>query len=204
VVPLAAISAALACHKAPLQPDPLTECIILGVIVPPALERGETRRLSAFLEHCRPMYLPLDPGTVSWQSLDPGVASISGDVLTGVARGAAVIQGTYGNMTQQALVTVDLAAPQPGAAPARLRAYGCPSMSVSQRGAFGVFAVMSDGTIANVSSAATWRSSNPPVAGLTGVTGAAADRAIDAFIGGAATVTAVYQGLSATVSVQVH
>jgi hypothetical protein len=203
-VPLVAVIAVFSCDKAPLQPEPLTDCIILGVIVPPTLEAGESRKISAFLEHCRPMYLPLDPSSVSWQSLDSGVASINGNTITAVTRGAAVIQGTYGNMTQQAVVSVGLPASPSGIVPTRLRVYGCPSMSVSQRGAFGAFAVMPDGTIANVSSAATWRSSDPSVVGVSGVTGAVADRALDAFTGGAATVTATYQGLSATVPVQVH
>lgn len=205
IVFLALAAGVFACDEAPLQPDPLTDCAILGVIAPTTLAAGESRRLSAFLEHCRPMYFPLDSGQVNWQSLDPGVASISGDTLTAVARGAAVIQGTYGDMTQQALVMVDASMAQPGqGAPARVRVYGCPSMSVSQRGAFGAFAIMTDGSIGSVSSAAVWRSSDPSVAGLTGVTGAAGDRAVDAFAPGTATVTATYQGLSATIPVLVH
>jgi hypothetical protein len=196
---------ALACDDNPAQPEPLTDCSILGVIVPRTLDVGQTVRLSAFLDHCRPMYLPLDPAMVAWQSLDPAVASVSADTLTGVARGPAVVQGAYGNMTQQALVIVGGNLPQPGTpVQMRLRIYGAPIMSVQQRAAFGAFAVLADGTVARVSSAATWESSRPSVAALSGVTGDGADRAVDALRAGAARITAGYQGSSAEMMIEVR
>jgi len=196
---------ALACDDTPTQPEPLTDCAILGVIVPRTLDIGQTVRLSAFLEHCRPMYLALDPAVVPWQSLDPAVASVNADTLTGVARGPAVVQATYGNMTQQALVIVGGNLPQPGPAiQMRLRIYGAPVMSVQQRATFGAFAVLADGTVARVSSAATWQSSSATVAALSGVTGDGADRAVDALRAGAASITASYQGLSAEMSSEVR
>lgn len=177
---------------------------MLGVTVPHMLEVGQTVRLTAFLEHCRPMYLPLDSDRVTWQSLDLAVASVSADTVTALAQGAAVIQATFGHMTQQSLVIVGTNLPQPGiSVPARFRLYGSPAMSVYQRGSFGAFAVMTDGTVTRVSSASAWRSSDPAVAGLSGTTGDVADRAVDAFSVGAATITASYQGMSAALSIQV-
>jgi hypothetical protein len=200
------IAVTLACGRSssPAQPAPLTDCTILGVVVPSNLEVGETRRLTAYLEHCRPMYLPLDPAQVSWQSLDPAVASVSGDNLTAVARGPAIIQGTYGRMTQQALVIAGVNPPQPvPSSPVGFRIYGSPSMSVYQRAAFGGFAVMADGTVIRVSSA-SWQSSNPAIAGPAGQDGGSAERAVDAFSAGATRITATYQGVASALSVQVH
>jgi hypothetical protein len=196
---------ALACDDNPAQPEPLTDCSILGVIVPRTLDVGQTVRLSAFLEHCRPMFLPLDPAMVAWHSLDPAVATVNADSITGVARGPAVVQGTYGNMTQQALVIVGGNLPQPGTpGQMRLRIYGAPDMSLQQRAAFGAFAVLGDGTVARVSSAATWQSSSPSVAALSGVTGDGADRAVDALRAGAARITASYQGSLAEMLIEVR
>jgi hypothetical protein len=194
----------LACGEAPTQPKPLTDCTMLGVTVPHTLEVGQTVRLTAFLEHCRPMYLPLDSDRITWQSLDSAVASVSADSLTAFAEGPAVIQATFGNMTQQSLVIVGANLPKPGlAVPARFRLYGSPAMSVYQRGSFGAFAVMTDGTVTRVSAVSAWRSSDPSVAGLSATSGDVADRAVDAFSAGAATITANYQGMSTALSIQV-
>jgi hypothetical protein len=59
-------TAALACDGSsnPERPAPLKDCTILGLVVPANVEVGETRPLAACLEHCRPMYLPLDPDKV--------------------------------------------------------------------------------------------------------------------------------------------
>jgi hypothetical protein len=192
-----------ACARTPSQPEPLTDCTILGAIVPSFMQIGETARVSAYLEHCRPMYLPLDPERVAWQSLDPSVASLSGDTIVALARGTAVVQVTYGRMTQQALVVVSASGPQPAPpVPARFRIYGCPEMSVSQRCAFGAIAVATDGTVSRVSSGATWSSSDPSVAGIAGP--ANADQGVDGFRAGTARITALYQGVAATLGVQVH
>jgi hypothetical protein len=199
------VVAALACDRNTTQPEPLTDCTILGLIVPRTLEVGQTLRLSAFLEHCRPMYLPLDSGQVAWQSLDPSVASVDGDTIRGLAPGPAVVQLTFGSMTQQALVIVGANLPQPGPpAAVAVRIYGSPTMSVSQRASFGAFAVMADGTAARISSAAAWGSSDPSVAGLSGLTGDVGDRAVDAFHGGTVSISASYQGMSAALTVLVH
>jgi hypothetical protein len=198
------IAGTLACDRAssPEQPAPLTECTILGVIVPANLEVGDTRPLSAYLEHCRPMYLPLGSGQVSWQSLDPAVAVVSGDTVTAIARGPAVIQGAYGAMTQEALVIVGVNPSQPPSAAARLRVYGAPSMTLYQRAAFSAFALTADGTVIRLTSA-SWQSSSPAVAGLTGI-GGSAEQTLDAFRAGATRITATYQGISSALSVQVH
>jgi hypothetical protein len=199
------IALAAACGgDSPMQPAPLTDCAILGVIAPSNLGVGETRRLSAYLEHCRPMFLPLDPSSVTWTSLDSAIASLSGDTITGAGQGPAIVQATFGHMTQQALVLVGAALSPPGAgAPARIRIYGCPGMAANQRGAFGALAIMPDGTVSRVSSAVTWQSSNPRVAGVSEIAGGT-DRSVDAFTAGSTTITATYQGVSGSLLVQVQ
>jgi hypothetical protein len=199
---LAAIAALLlACDRSPTQPEPLTDCTILGTLVPAVLQVGETARMSAYLEHCRPMFLPLDSDRVGWQSLDPSVASVTTDTITAVARGVAVVQATFGRMTQQAAVVIGANGPQPPVPP-RLRIYGCPEMSVLQRCTFGAFTVASDGAFSRVSTAATWRSSDPSVAGIT--VGTNGDQGVDGFSPGTARITATYQGNTTSIGVQVH
>jgi hypothetical protein len=199
-----ALSVTLACGKsgAPVQPEPLTDCTILGLVVPRTLDVGETRRFSAFLEHCRPMYFPLGPDQVTWKSLDSGLASVSGDTVTAIAPGAAIVQCTFGEMTQQAVVVVQ-GTPRPSPPASVLRMYGSPVMAVSQRAEFGAFVIGTDGAVTYVSSSAVWASSNPPVAAPAGLWGDIPGRAIDAFSQGRTRVTASYQGMAAAMSVQV-
>jgi hypothetical protein len=198
-----ALAAVLACNgESPVQPAPLTDCAILGVSGPSVVNVGESAGFSAFLESCRPSYLPLGPDQGVWSSVDPAIASVSRSIVTGVAPGAAIIQITYGGMSQQALVTVGGTAAQPGTVPVRLGIYGAPIMRPLQRAAFGAFLVTGDGTVTRVSSAAAWKSSSPAVAGLTGVTGEFGDRAVDAFKTGSTTITVAYQGMTTTMRVE--
>jgi hypothetical protein len=199
-----AVGVTLACGKSdtPVQPEPLTDCTILGVVAPRTLEVGETRRLSAFLEHCRPMYFPLASDQVAWKSLDSGLASVSGDTLTAIAPGAAIVQCTFGEMTQQSVVVVQGTTPQRPPAPV-MRMYGSPVMAVYQRAEFGVFVIGTNGTVTHVSSSAAWASSDPAVAAPAGLWGNIPGRAIDAFSQGRTRVAASYQGMAAAMSVQV-
>ena len=197
-----ALGVTVACDKssAPAQPGPLTDCAILGVMVPRTLDVGETRRLSAFLEHCRPMYFPLAPDQVTWTTLDSGLVSISGDMLKANAPGAAIVQGTFGAMTQQAVVVVS---GTPLERPPVLRMYGSPAMAVYQRAEFGAFVVGTNGTVTHVSSSAAWTSSAPGVAAAAASWGEIPGRAIDAFTAGRTTIAARYQGMIATMPVEV-
>lgn len=147
------------------------------------------------------MFLPLSSDLITWVSLDPGVASVDRGLVRGLAPGPAVIQGTYGHSSQQVLVIVE-GAPAPGSAsPIRVRMVGCPTMTVLQRGAFGVFAVFENGAVRRV--AAGWGSSRPAVAGFTPVDSGTDGRALDAFTVGTTRVVAQYQRLIATMTVEV-
>jgi hypothetical protein len=184
----------------PTEPTRPADCVYFSLTVPRTLNVGETAALTAFRESCRPMFFPLDPSTIAWQSLDPAVLSISANIATGIAPGAAIVQGTFGDMTSQAIVVVGT--PQPGpAGVARLRLMGSPSMALSQSAAFTVFEELTNGAVSNVSSAAQWRSSDSAVAGIVDRFG---DRVeIHAFRSGSATITASVNGRSVALAVRV-
>jgi hypothetical protein len=202
--------AALGCgSEAPTQPAPLTDCTTLGIVSVSSLSVGEGATLRAYQEGCRPMFLPLPRESVVWQSLDPSTATVAGDVVTGLAPGPAVIQATYGLMTQQTLVVVGGDDVPPGSAvPVRVRMYGAPVMVESQQARFGVFAEFADGTVSSVSSSAVWTSSRPAIAGFPTATGSGWQhldtRPVDAYAVGTTRLTATYRGLTTSVTVDVQ
>jgi len=201
-----ALSVLAGCHdsRTPAQPAPLTDCAIFDISGISSVAVGGTSRLDGFLEFCRPNYLPLSPESITWESLDPAIASINLGVVNGIAAGPAVIQGTYGRMSQQMLIMVQATSGPPDSpSPIRLRMYGSPTMRVLQRGRFGVFAVFDNGSVTRVSPSAVWTSSRPSVAGLSRLTGDIPDRAVDAFSAGSTQISATYQGLTATMTVEV-
>jgi len=190
--------------RTPAQPAPLTDCAIFDIGGISSVAVGGSSRLGGFLEFCRPNYFPLSPESIAWESLDPSIASVNLGVVTGNATGPAVIQGTYGRMSQQVLVVVQGASGPPGSpSPIRLRMYGSPTMKVLQRGRFGVFAVLDNGSVTRVSPSAVWTSTRPSVAGFSGLSGDVPDRSVDAFSAGSTRIMATYQGLTATMTVEV-
>jgi hypothetical protein len=201
-----ALTPACGSSESPTQPPPLTtECVFLVLGTPSTLDVGETRRMGAGIELCYPNYLPLSPDQVVWHSVDPSVASVSGDMVTGVVPGPAVVQCTYGNITQQALVIVGSNLPQSGPSRAvRLRIFGSPTMGLRQRASFGAFITAADGTVSRVSAAAVWNSTEPAVAGLLPASSGVSDRAVEAYRTGSASIRAVYQGMTATMAVEVR
>ena len=120
--------------RTPAQAAPLTDCAIFDLGGVSSVTVGGTGTLSGFLEFCRPNYLPLSPGVDRRKSLDPAIASVNLGVVNGISAGPAVIQGTYGRMSQQVLVMVQGASGPPASpSPIRLRMYGSPAMRVLQR-----------------------------------------------------------------------
>jgi hypothetical protein len=174
------------------------DCVILGLVVPDRLQVGQTAAVGAYQESCRPMFLPLDPNQLTWSSLDPTIAAVSASGVIGLAPGVAVVQGTYGSMSAQALLSVG--DPQPGpATPLRLRLIGSPAMRAGQRARFGAFVEFANGTAGNVTSAAAWRSSDSSVA-LIGERSAEANF-VYALKAGSSTMTITYQGMTAVMTV---
>ena len=134
--------------------------------------------------------------TFTWTSSNTSVATVgSNGVITGVGKGTATITAKYGETTLTGTVTVT---------PAYTYELVLNRTSMSMaKGATGTivatYKTYADGTLessTNVTSAATWSSGNTSVATVSGgtVTGKGA---------GTATITATYNGKSATCSVTV-
>ena len=134
--------------------------------------------------------------TFTWTSSNTSVATVgSNGVVTGVGKGTATITAKYGETTLTGTVTVT---------PAYTYELVLNRTSMSMaKGATGTivatYKTYADGTLessTNVTSAATWSSGNTSVATVSGgtVTGKGA---------GTATITATYNGKSATCSVTV-
>ena len=134
--------------------------------------------------------------TFTWTSSNTSVATVgSNGVVTGVGKGTATITAKYGETTLTGTVTVT---------PAYTYELVLNRTSMSMaKGATGTivatYKTYADGVLessANVTSAATWSSGNTSVATVSGgtVTGKGA---------GTATITATYNGISATCSVTV-
>ncbi len=138
-------------------------------------------------------------GTTTWTSSTPAVATInSSGLATGVGTGSTVITATSNGVSANATLTV-----QSAAAPiATLRSVAvAPSSATINAGSTQLLtatATYSDGTITDVSSSASWDSSNTAVATINSggvVTGVSA---------GAATVTASLSGVSGTAALTVN
>jgi hypothetical protein len=196
-----ALALGLACSgdrpAAPTRPD---DCVYFNITVPTTLNLGQTAPLGAFRESCRPMFLPIDPALVVWTSLDPGVAAIGGTSVTGTSAGIAVLQGTHGDMSAQALVRVGAPQPAPGT-PVRLRLLAPPVMAVGQRSALTLYQELSNATVVNVSGTAQFQSSNPAVVAVLSPSAIGVE--IHAFQSGSSTMTATHEGRRVTVEVRV-
>ena len=75
---------------------------------PPSIAVGQTIELSGGLEFvCSPMWYPLSRTSIQWRSLNPAIATVdAAGRVTGVARGNATIQGTYGRVVSSYRFTV--------------------------------------------------------------------------------------------------
>ncbi len=198
---LSAAAVGCADDRMPAEPAPLSDCVIFGIGGISSLPVGATGVLGGYQESCRPMFLPLPPDLITWVSLDSSIASVNAGIVRGIAPGPAVIQGTYGRMSQQVLVIVEGAPPPGSASPIRLRMVGCPTMTVLQRGNFGVFAIFENGAVSRVS--AVWASSRPAVAGFSTAGAGAEGQTVDAFNAGTTRIVSQYQRLIATMTVEV-
>lgn len=180
-------------------PAALEDCHWLGISGPDALASSERVTLSVFRQFCRPNFLPLTNDQVSWRSVDAAVATVSNGVVSAVAPGAAVIEATFGVITQQKLIVIT-GATSPSSGSTRLRIVGAPSMTVTQRGFFVAFVEMADRSIRVVP--AQWQSSD---AGTLSLLAAGVEqRQFDALRSGSARVTANAEGLTATFDVVIR
>lgn len=140
-------------------------------------------------------------GQTTWTSSDPSVAVVSnttgggpgggttGGVATALATGTTTITGTYGDFSGFAdLTVVALTLTAVQVTPTN------PDVPVNATRQFTATAVFSDNSTRDVTSAATWSSSDSTIAVVTG-SGANIGRAT-AIADGRATITATYKGMS--------
>jgi hypothetical protein len=122
----------------------------------------------------------------AWQSSDTSVAGVSGGLVTAVAAGHADITATYQNVNGKMTVTIS-----PATATVTSLSVAGNAPAVGATSPFTAMATLSDSSTQNVTSAATWQSSNTSAATVSGgvVTGVAA---------GDADITATYSGASGT------
>ena len=130
----------------------------------------------------------------AWQSSNAAVATVSSSgVLTTVAPGTTTISATYQGIAGTWLVTVNDTV-------TALSLFGNNTLTAStmQTAQFSAAATMSSGPVQNVTNPATWVSSNPAVATVSG-TGL-----VTAVVAGTTEITATYNGFSASVLVTVN
>jgi uncharacterized protein YjdB len=139
--------------------------------------------------------------TVTWTSANPAIASVSGlalsaGLVTGVSVGDTTITASYNGQT--ATVPVHVSA-------ALLSGISLPTstQNVPKGLTLPVIATgtYSDGSIADLTSSVTWSSSNTSVATVSGLAGTAG--LVKGVAVGDATITASYNGKTATASVHV-
>jgi trimeric autotransporter adhesin len=190
-----------------------------GLNVTPAsatIRVGSTQTFTAVLIYDDGTSKTLTTG-VSWTTSDGKVASItssggggptgggSGGVATGIGAGTVKISATYGDFTATASLSVTAATPT-----SLVVTPATPTVIVDSSQAFVATLVYDDGTTSNVTSQASWTSSNASVAsvgststgGPGGGTGGSAGTATALAIG-TATITATYDGLSGTATLTV-
>lgn len=130
-----------------------------------------------------------------WESSNPGVATVADGLVRGVTAGSAVITARVAGVAGQATMTVTTSG---GGTPTvtGLTLSGDASVVAGQTLQLTATASFSNGTQQNVNATASWTSSSPSTAGVAAglVTGNAA---------GSTTITATYQGQSATRQVTV-
>lgn len=130
-----------------------------------------------------------------WESGNPGVATVADGLVRGVAAGSAVITARVAGVAGQATMTVTTGG---GGTPTvtGLTISGDGSVVAGQTLQLTATASFSNGTQQNVNATASWNSSSPGTAGVAGglVSGNAA---------GSTTITATYQGQTASKQVTV-
>lgn len=134
--------------------------------------------------------------SATWSSGTSAVASVSGGTVTGKASGTSVIKATYNGYTGSATVTVN-----------DVLTYGLElsatsaTISVGNTKAIAAnYITFTNGTRTSsktVTSSASWSSSNPAVASVS-------EGSVTAKATGSATITAAYNGYSATATVTVE
>jgi Bacterial Ig-like domain (group 2) len=185
---LAAFSAA--CTDSPSPTSPSSGGVIAVTVSGTAPGVGAVAQFAATAALSNSSSRPVT-GEATWQSSNTAVAMVSGGTVTGVSVGEADISASYQNVTGKLHITIALTP----AAVTMVTVTGT-APDVGATSPFTANATLNDGTVQNVTSLSTWRSSNPSVATVSagGVTGVAA---------GQADITATYQNATGSIHIAV-
>ncbi|WP_042200939.1 Ig-like domain-containing protein [Paenibacillus camerounensis] len=131
--------------------------------------------------------------TITWEVSGTNTVirqTANGKVIKGLTKGSATLKGTYSNKTISIPVTIEQKVVKLVVEPATV------DLNLKASKAIKVTGYFANGKSANFSGAMNWESSNPAVATVKGTT-------VKAVAEGTATMTGSYQGIAATVKVNV-
>ncbi|WP_231574772.1 Ig-like domain-containing protein [Paenibacillus sp. FSL R7-0273] len=131
--------------------------------------------------------------TITWEVTGTNAVlrqTANGKVIKGLTKGSANLKGTYSNKTITIPVTIEQKVVKLVVEPATV------DLNLKASKAIKVTGYFANGKSANFSGAMNWESSNPAVATVKGTT-------VKAVAEGTATMTGSYQGIAATVKVNV-
>ncbi|AIQ54255.1 Ig-like domain-containing protein [Paenibacillus sp. FSL R7-0331] len=131
--------------------------------------------------------------TITWEVSGTNAVirqTANGKVIKGLTKGSATLKGTYSNKTISIPVTIEQKVVKLVVEPATV------DLNLKASKAIKVTGYFANGKSANFSGAMNWESSNPAVATVKGTT-------VKAVAEGTATMTGSYQGIAATVKVNV-
>lgn len=131
-----------------------------------------------------------------WATSNPAVTTVRGGLLTGIASGSATVTASLGNLNSAVAVVVTSLPPPPRTLASLTLNPASELLSAGASQQLALIGNYSDGSQADVTSSASWGTSNPAVATVNGglLTGMAS---------GNVTVTATLATLSATATVTV-
>ncbi|HTW75627.1 MAG TPA: PilC/PilY family type IV pilus protein [Steroidobacteraceae bacterium] len=193
-------STTLTVNAAPPPPPPPT---LVSITVTPAnqtIDVGQTQQYTATGTYSDGSTLNLT-AQVTWSSSDTGVATIaSGGLASGVAAGSTTVTATLSSVSGSTTLTV--VTPPPPPPPPTLESIvvtpANPTIDVGAMQAFTATAHYSDGSTQNVTSSATWSSSDTAVATIASG-GVATGVAV-----GTSTITATLSGISGSTTLTVQ
>ncbi|HWG76944.1 MAG TPA: PilC/PilY family type IV pilus protein [Steroidobacteraceae bacterium] len=164
----------------------------------PTIEVGQTQQFTAIGYYSNGTSMTIT-NQVTWSSSDTGIGSISaGGLATGVAVGSTTITATLTGISGDTTLTVTpYVAPVPPTLNSLVVTPATASIYIGNSQQFTATAYFSDGTTQDVTSSASWTSSNNGVATISG-----GGRATGHIVG-SVTITATYEGAQGTANLSV-
>jgi uncharacterized protein YjdB len=167
----------------------------LLVVGPAVIPTGQTSELTASATTTSGKQVVTSG--VSWQSSDPGVATVSdAGILTAIAPGTVTVTATYQGVTGSLAVTIaDVAV-------TAITFYGTTTVTRGGTTQLTAAAVLGDGSMRIVTNFAAWASLNTDVATVS--SGGLVTTLSTVSTAGTVTITATYQGTTGSVDITVN